>query len=64
MTTLTLVIGLAILATIGTLATGVVSMARGGEFDMKHSHQIMFSRVGLQAVTFVLLLIALYLNTG
>ena len=60
MTTLTLVIALAILATVGTLVMGVVSMARGGEFDEKHSHQIMFSRVGLQAITFILLLIAIF----
>lgn len=62
MSTLTIVIGLAILATIGALTTGVISMARGGDFDMEHSTQIMFSRVGLQAVAFILMLIALYLN--
>lgn len=64
MTTLTLMIVLAILATVGVLLVGVVSMARGGDFDARHSTQIMFSRVGLQAVTFILLLIALYLNAA
>lgn len=60
MSTLTIFIGLAILATFGALATGIISMARGGEFDMEHSTQIMFTRVGFHAVAFILLLIALY----
>jgi len=35
-------------------------MAHGGEFGRRHSHQLMFARVGLQAITLLLLLIALF----
>jgi len=37
MTVLTIVI--ALLATVGPLLWGIVSMAKGGEFDQHHSHQ-------------------------
>ena len=51
MTVLTIVI--ALLATVGPLLWGIVSMAKGGEFDQHLSHQLMFARVGLQDVTFI-----------
>lgn len=60
MTVLTTVIVLAMLATAGALLWGIGSMAHGGEFDQHHSHQIMFVRVGLQGITLLLLLIALF----
>ena len=59
MTLLTSVIVIALLATVGTLLWGIVSMAQGGEFDQHHSHQLMFARVGLQGITLLFLLIAL-----
>jgi len=62
MSSLTIVISVALIATIVALGTGIVSMMRGGEFDRKHDTQLMFARVGLQGITFVLLLIALYLG--
>ena len=37
-----------------------MSMAHGGEFDEKHSDQLMFARVGMQAITLLLLFGALY----
>jgi len=61
MNILTMVIMLALVATIGLIGTGVWSMAHGGEFDRKHSTQLMFARVGMQAVTVLLLLFAVYL---
>ena len=61
MTLLTSVIVIALLATVGTLLWGIVSMAQGGEFDQHHSHQLMFARVGLQGVTLLFLLIALFM---
>ncbi len=61
MTLLTIIIVLALLSTVTVLGMGIVSMARGGEYDEKHDEQFMFARVGLQSVTFVLLLFALYL---
>ena len=59
MNLLTLMIVLAMLATIGALGMGIGSMVRGGEYDRKHGTQFMFARVGLQGVTLALLLIAL-----
>ena len=61
MTTLTVVIVLALIATIAVLLTGIVSMARGGEFDRRHSVQLMSARVGLQGLAVLLVLVALYL---
>ena len=50
---------LALIATAVTLGSGVVSMVRGGEYDRQHSTKLMMGRVGLQALTFVLLLLAI-----
>jgi len=61
MTVLTIVIVIALLATVGPLLWGIVSMAKGGEFDQHHSNQLMFARVGLQGITLLFLLIALFI---
>jgi hypothetical protein len=53
----------ALIMTVGVIGTGVWSMAHGGEFDRKHSTQLMFARVGMQGVTFLLLLFAVYLSS-
>jgi hypothetical protein len=53
---------LALLATVGTLIMGVGSMVRGGKYDQQHAGQLMSARVGLQAATFILLLLALLLG--
>lgn len=60
MSLLTLMIILALLATIGALGAGIVSMVRGGEYDRQHDTQLMVARVGFQGAALVLLLIALY----
>lgn len=57
---LTLLIVSALLATIASLVTGIWSMGQGGEFDEKHSNQLMRARVGFQGLALILLLIALY----
>lgn len=62
MNILTMVIILALLMTIGLMGTGIWSMAHGGDFDRKHSTQLMFARVGMQAVTVLLLLFSIYLS--
>lgn len=62
MNPLTILIILALIATVAALGTGIVSMVRGGEFDEKHSTELMFARVGMQGAAVVLLLIALYLG--
>jgi len=61
MTLLTVIIILALLSTVAVLGMGIVSMTRGEEYDEKHDIQLMSARVGLQSVTFLLLLFALYL---
>lgn len=61
MSILSVVIVVAMLLTIIVLGAGIWSMAHGGEFDEKHSEQFMFARIGLQAVTLMLLFIAIYL---
>lgn len=58
---LTVIIAIGLLATVGALITGIASMARGDDFDQAHSHQLMFARVGLQGITLLCLLVALYL---
>ncbi len=59
MTTLTMLIIAGLVATALVLISGIASMAHGGKFDERHSHQWMFARVGVQGMTLVLLLIAL-----
>ena len=61
MTIMTALVIVALVATVAALVSGIVSMAHGGGFDQRHSHQIMFARVGLQGVTLVALLIAFWL---
>jgi len=63
MSLLTVTVVLALIATIVTLAWGIGSMATGGSYDEKHSEQLMFTRIGIQAFAFVLLLVAVYLTT-
>lgn len=62
MNAMMLLIVLGILATVVILFTGLGSMVKGGEFDDRHSHQLMFARVGVQGLTLLLLVIAVLLN--
>lgn len=62
MSLLTLTVVLALIATIVTLAWGIGSMAVGGSYDEKHSEQLMFTRIGVQAFAFVMLLVAVFLS--
>lgn len=59
MDVLTVFIMLGMLATVAVLFRGIGSMAEGGEFDQRHSHELMFLRVGVQAATALLVLLAL-----
>ncbi|GMQ90133.1 MAG: hypothetical protein BMS9Abin10_0484 [Gammaproteobacteria bacterium] len=61
MNILVVLITIGVLATAATLITGIVSMARGGQFDQAHSTQLMLTRVALQGVTLLSLLVVLYL---
>ncbi|MEN8129794.1 MAG: twin transmembrane helix small protein [Pseudomonadota bacterium] len=57
---LMVVIILALVATIASLIMGVWSMGHGGEFDKRHSNQLMRARVGFQGIALVLMLAALF----
>ena len=60
MTTLSFLIMAAMLATVGALVLGIASMAHGGDFDQRHSHQFMFARVGFQGIALLLLVLGLW----
>lgn len=65
MQTALIIVVVAVLAlTVASLAWGVVSMGRGGDFDQKHSHQFMFARVAFHAVAVAIALFTLYLFMG
>ncbi len=57
---LSFMIILAMLATVGALGAGLVSMVRGGEYDRQHSTKLMAARVGFQGAAVVMLLVALF----
>jgi uncharacterized membrane protein len=49
------------IATIAVLFLGLFSMARGGEFNRKYGNTLMRYRVAFQAITVLLIIIALFL---
>ena len=55
---MTLVVIVALVATVVVLFTGLSSMVKGGEYDRQHSGQLMFARVGFQAVAIILIVLA------
>ena len=59
-TFLTILVGLAMLATLGVLLAGVLVMA-GGQGDSRRSNRLMRWRIGLQFVALVLFAILLLL---
>lgn len=54
-------IAIALVVTLGVLFTGLISMARGGEFNRKYGNKLMRWRVLLQGGALILLAIALLL---
>tara|TARA_B100000676_G_scaffold311270_1_gene380530 strand:- start:1148 stop:1459 length:312 start_codon:yes stop_codon:yes gene_type:complete len=44
----------AMIATVGVLFFGIYTMARGGEFNRKHSNKIMRARIVMQGVALLL----------
>ncbi len=48
---------IALVATLGVLAVGLVSMFRGGEFNRRHGNRLMRARIGTQLTTVLLILI-------
>lgn len=59
MNLLTILILVALAATIGSLGLGIYSMERGGDYDRVHSTRFMVARVAFQGITLILLLLAL-----
>ena len=64
MTILNIMIVVALAATLGILFFGLFSMARGGEFNKKHSNKLMRMRVIAQFATIILLGIFAAVNMG
>jgi hypothetical protein len=60
---LPVLIMIAMAAVVGVLATGVVSMVRGGEFNRKYGNRLMRWRVILQ-FTAVMLVLLYFLTHG
>ncbi|MEM8588324.1 MAG: twin transmembrane helix small protein [Pseudomonadota bacterium] len=48
------------LATVAVLTTGLIGMARGGEFNQRYGNRLMRWRVGLQAAAIVFLALAIF----
>ena len=63
MNLLSVLIVLAALACVGALAAGLVAMARGDEFNRKHSTRLMSVRIAFHALTLALLLVAFMAST-
>jgi hypothetical protein len=59
MSILTVLLILAMAATLGVLAVGLAGFFHGGEFNRKYGNKLMQLRVALQAVAVVLLFIIL-----
>lgn len=57
-------LAVALLMTLGVLFTGLISMARGGEFNRKHGNRLMRWRVICQGVAVLLLLLAVLIGKG
>lgn len=59
MSTLSILLLIAMLATLGVLAVGLAGFFKGGEFNRKYGNRLMQARVALQAVAVVILLVLL-----
>lgn len=57
-----ILLALALLAVLGVLFAGLVSMARGGEFNRKHGNRLMRWRVALQGLAIVLFALAMLIG--
>lgn len=58
-TLLNILLALSMIAVVGVLATGVVGLAVGGEFNRKYANKLMRLRVATQASAVVILLLRL-----
>ncbi len=61
-TVLNILLGMALIAVLLVLATGLVSFVKGGEFNRKYANKLMRLRVAVQAFALVVLLALLVLR--
>jgi hypothetical protein len=54
---------IAMFITLGVLATGIIGMARGGEFNAKYGNKLMRARVIAQGVALALFALAVLFGT-
>lgn len=59
---LSIVIVLALFATVVVMLLGLFAMGKGGEVDERSSTRLMWARVGIQAFAILLLIFAVYLR--
>ena len=57
-------LGIAMLVTLGVLFAGLVTMARGGEANRKHGNRLMRWRVIAQGTALAIFAVAMLLSTG
>ncbi len=62
--TLTVLLAVALAATLGVLLTGVVAMMKGGDFNRRWGNKLMRARVAMQAVALALLFALFMVNQG
>lgn len=62
MDVLTILIVMALVATIITLFLGLISMGSSGSTDRELSEPLMWARVGLQGIAIILLLVAVWVR--
>lgn len=55
---------IAMVITLGVLATGIIGMARGGEFNAKYGNKLMRARVIAQGCALALFAIAVLVGSG
>ena len=54
---------IAMLITLGVLATGIIGMAKGGEFNAKYGNKLMRARVIAQGVALAIFAVAVLAGT-
>ena len=62
MSTVTVLIVIALLITVGVLVLGLLTMEQGGELEERYGARLMYARVGAQALVVVLLLLAVLID--
>ncbi|MCH8038482.1 MAG: twin transmembrane helix small protein [Proteobacteria bacterium] len=61
---LTVLVAVALIATLAVLLAGVVTMAKGGAFNRKWGNKLMRARVATQGLAILLLLALFLINRG